>query len=94
MDRSKRSTNPNNFNEDGMIKKGAKLEWKYSKKYIKAKNKLKDTYRKQKDIREQDHNVMANGIVKNCNVVYVEEMNFKALQKQAKKQLLMKKLVK
>jgi len=85
MDRSKRATSPSNFDENGMIKKGVKLEWKYSKKYIKAKNKLKDTYRKQKDIREQDHNVMANGIVKNCNVVYVEEMNFKALQKCAKK---------
>ncbi len=27
---------------------------------------------------------MTNEIVKNCNVVYVEEMNFKALQKRAK----------
>ncbi|MBZ9686738.1 transposase [Clostridium estertheticum] len=84
LDRSKRSTNPNNFNEDGMIKKGAKLEWKYSKKYVKAKYRLKDIYRKQKDIREQDHNVMTNEIVKKCNVVYVEQMNFKGLQKRVK----------
>ena len=84
MDRSRRSTNPNNFNKDGMFKKGAKLEWKYSKRYVKAKYKLKDIYRKQKDIREQDHNVMTNEIVKNCNVVFVEQMNFKGLQKRAK----------
>jgi len=84
LDRSKRATNSNNFNENGMLEKGVKLKWKYSKRYIKTKNKLKDLYRKQKDIREQDHNVMTNEIVKNCNVVYVEQMNFKGLQKRAK----------
>ncbi|MBZ9607545.1 hypothetical protein G9F73_006905 [Clostridium estertheticum] len=42
MDRSKRKTNPNNFDENCTIKKGVKLEWKYSNKYVKAKNKLKD----------------------------------------------------
>jgi len=84
MDRSKRTTNFNNFNENGMIKKGVKLEWEYSNRYIKAKNKLNDLYRKQKDIRKQDHNVMTNEIVKGCNVVYVEQMNFKGLQKRAK----------
>ena len=85
MDRSKRKTNPNNFNEDGTIKKGIKLEWSYSKKYIKAKNKLKDLYRKQADIREQDHNILTNEILKNGNIIYVEEMNFKALQNRSKK---------
>ncbi|MBZ9685631.1 transposase [Clostridium estertheticum] len=84
MDRSKRTTSPNNFDGNGMIKKGVKLEWEYSKKYAKAKNKLKDLYRKQKDIRMQDHNIMINEIVRNCSVVYVEEMNFKCLQKRAK----------
>ena len=85
MDRSKRSTNPQNFNEDGTFKKGVKSQWNYSKKYIKAKNELKNLYRKQADIREQDHNIMANGILRNCNIVYVEEMNFKGLQKRSKK---------
>ena len=32
----------------------------------------------------QDHNIMTNEIVRNCSVVYVEEMNFKGLQKRAK----------
>ncbi|MBE1304080.1 transposase [Clostridium botulinum] len=84
MDRSKRTINPNNFNEDGTIKRGIKLEWNYSNKYIKAKNKLKDLYRKQADIREQDHNIMINKILKNCDTVYVEDMNYKALQKRSK----------
>lgn len=84
MDRSKKATNSNNFNEDGTIKQGIKIEWKHSNKYIKAKNKLKDLYRKQADIRKQDHNIMANEILRNCDTVYVEEMNFKALQKRSK----------
>jgi hypothetical protein len=83
MDRSKRANDPQNFNKDGTVKKG-KLTWHYSKHYIKAKNRLKDLYRCQADIRRLDHNIMANEIIKNCNTVYVEEMNFKALQKKSK----------
>ena len=85
MDRSKRVNNPNNFNVDGTIKRGIKLEWNYSKKYISAKNILKDLYRKQADIREQDHNILANEIMKNCDIIYVETMNYKGLQARAKK---------
>jgi len=85
MDRSKRATNPNNFNDNGTIKKGIKLKWNYSKKYMKAKNKLKELYRKQADIREQDHNIMVNEILNNCNIVHVEEMNYKGIQKRSKK---------
>lgn len=84
MDRSKRATNPNNFNEDGTIKKGIKLEWNYSNKYIKAKNKLKDLYRKQADIRKMDHNILANEIITYCDTVNLETINFKGLQKKAK----------
>lgn len=84
MDRSKRSTNPNNFNENGTIKKGIRLIWSYSNKYIKAKNRLKDLNRKQADIRKQDHNIMANEIISKCDTIKVETMNFKALQKRAK----------
>ena len=84
MDRGKRLTNPNNFNDNGTIKRGIKLEWNYSNKYIKAKNKLKDLYRKQADIRRQDHNIMANEIISQADTVLVETMNFKGLQKRAK----------
>ena len=84
MDRSKRALNPNNFNNDGTIKKGIKLIWNYSNGYIKAKNELKDLYRKQADIRKLDHNIMANEIIKQGNIIKVETMNFKGLQKRAK----------
>lgn len=84
MDRSKRATNKDNFNSDGTIKRGIKLEWNYSNKYIKAKNKLKDLYRKQADIRKQDHNIMANELLRQGDTFKVETMNFKGLQARAK----------
>lgn len=85
MDRSKRATNPNNFNEDGTIKRGIKLKWNFSNKYKKARSKLRELHRKQKDVRRLSHNILANEIIKEANVVLVETMNFKALQKRAKK---------
>lgn len=85
MDRSKRSMNPNNFNKNGTIKCGIKLIWNFSNRYIKAKNILKDLYRKQADIRQQDHNILANEILKNGNKLYVENMNYKGLQARSKK---------
>lgn len=84
MDRSRRANNPNNYNEDGTIKRGIKLLWNYSNKYIKAKNILKDLYRKQADIRKQDHNIMANEIISQGDIVKVEAMNFKGLQARSK----------
>jgi hypothetical protein len=85
MDRSKRRMNPNNFNINGTIKRGIKLEWNFSNRYMKAKNILKDLYRKQADIRQQDHNILANEIMSNGNKIYVENMNYKGLQARSKK---------
>lgn len=85
MDRSKRAANPDNFNSDGTIKKGVKLKWNFSNKYKKARSRLKEVYRKQKDIRRLDHNILANQIISEANVILVETMNFKALQRRAKK---------
>jgi hypothetical protein len=84
MDRSKRETNPENFNKNGTIRKCLKLEWNFSRKYIKARNTLKDLYRKQADIRRQDHYILANEIMSQCDTVKVETMCFKGLQKRAK----------
>lgn len=86
LDRQRRMSNPNNYSVDGTIKKqgNKKVLWVYSKKYIKTKNKLKDIYRKQADIRKQDHEKLANYIISLGNEIYVEDMNFRALQKRAK----------
>jgi hypothetical protein len=83
MDRSKRMTNPKNFNDDRTIKAG-RLKWIYSKKYNKQKSKLKELYRKQKDIRKYQHECLANEILLLGDKFYVEKMNFSGLAKRTK----------
>lgn len=84
MDRSRRAVNPNKFNIDGTIKKGNKDKWIVSNKYKKIKLERKELYRKQKELRKQDHNVMINKLLVLGNEFYVEKMNYKGLQKRAK----------
>ena len=83
MDRSKRATNTNNFNKDGTVKTGTK-NWIFSNRYFKLKNKLKDIYRKESDIRKYQHECLANHIISLGNKIYVEKMNFNGLQKRSK----------
>ena len=87
MDRSRRATNPNNYNEDGTIKKqgNKKVKWNKSNHYIKYQNALKELYRKQADTRKYQHECLANYIISLGNKIYVEKMNFAGLQRRAKK---------
>lgn len=84
MDRSRRLINPNKYNDDGTINTQNKNKWIYSNRYLKAKNRYKELYRKQKEIRRQSHNNLANFILSLGNEFYVEDMNFKGLQLRAK----------
>lgn len=87
LDRSRRTTNPDNYNPDGTIKKqgNKKITWIKSKHYVKYQNQLRELYRKQADIRKYQHECLANEILKLGNNIYVEDMNFKGLQKRSKK---------
>lgn len=86
MDRSRRATNPDNYNEDGTIKKqgNKKVIWNKSNHYIKYQSELKELYRKQKDVRKYQHECLSNYIISLGNKVYVEKMNFKGLQRRTK----------
>lgn len=83
MDRSKRMTNPENFNSDGTVKKGSRF--KFSNRYKKLRNELKEIFRKEADMRKYQHECLANEIISLGDKIYVEDMNFKALQKKSKK---------
>ena len=83
MGRSRRATNPDNYNEDGTINKGKK-KWICSHNYIKVAEKLKEQYRKLTAIRKYQHEVLANFIISLGDKIYVEEMNFQGLAKRAK----------
>lgn len=87
MDRSRRATNPENYNEDGTIKKqgSKKVIWNKSNHYVKYQNQLKELYRKQADVRKYQHECLANYIVSLGRNIYIEQMNFAGLQKKAAK---------
>lgn len=83
MERSKRATNPNNFHENGTVKKG-KLTWQYSNHYKKTRQKRKELYRKLKVKRKIAHEKLANEILALGSDIRVEIMRFQSLQKRAK----------
>jgi hypothetical protein len=85
MDRSRRATNPNKFNDNGTINIKNKDKWIYSNHYIKTKNIRKELFRKQSALRKQNHNILANEILNLGDRFYVETMNYKGLQKRSKK---------
>lgn len=85
MDRSKRATNSNKFNEDGTINKEDKNKWIYSNKYQKCRDRVKELFRKETAIRKYQHEVLSNFIVSLGDNIYVEDMNFAGLQKRSKK---------
>lgn len=84
LDRSRRATNPNKYNEDGTINTKDKSKWIKSKNYIKTQIQLREIQRKQAIIREESHNKLANYIISLGNDIKVETMNYKGLQKRAK----------
>ncbi|MFK9093192.1 RNA-guided endonuclease TnpB family protein [Bacillus salipaludis] len=84
MDRSKRTTNTNNYKEDGMIKNG-RLEWTYSNRYKKLRKTHKELYRKIALQRKISHEKLANDILALGSDVRVETMRFQSLQKRTMK---------
>lgn len=87
MDRSRRVTNPTNYNKDGTIKKhgSKKVTWNKSNHYVKYQNELKELYRKQADVRKYQHECLANQIISLGDTIYVEKMNFSGLAKKSTK---------
>jgi len=91
MDRSKRATNPNKFNENGTIVKGNRDKWIYSNHYIKIKNIRRELFRKQSVLRKQSHNILANEILNLGDKFYVETMSYSGLQRRSKNTTINKK---
>ena len=87
MDRSRRATNPDNYNEDDTIKKhgNKRVVWNKSNHYLEYQNQLKELYRKQADVRKYQHECLANEIVSLGDNIYVETMNFSGLAKKSTK---------
>jgi hypothetical protein len=84
LDRQRRANNPNKYNSDGTINIHNRDKWIKSNNYIKTQNKLRDIQSKMARIRRQKHEELANYILSLGNIIKVETMNYKGLQKRAK----------
>lgn len=76
MDRSRRLTNPLQFNEDGQIRryqKGERPAWIKSNNYIKLQNKLKELYRRRSAKLKLSHINLANEIIGYGNNFTIEK---------------------
>ena len=83
MDRSRRSTNSQNYNEDGTIKKGTKKR-NYSNNYMRLKYRLNKIHRKLRINRNIAHEKLANLILSLGTDIRVEKLNVAGWAKRSK----------
>ena len=83
MDRSRRSTNPDCFNNDGTYKKGTKIKVK-SRNYKKILKQFREINRKLSCIKKYEIGRDANIIRSLGDQIYGEHMNFQGLAKRSK----------
>ena len=81
MDRSRRATNPQCFNADGMYKRGAKVAVR-STAYQVLRTELADLERVLNARRKRSHGTLANRILACGNVLQAEKLSYTAFQKQ------------
>jgi putative transposase len=80
MDRSKRATNPKNFNPNGTIKKG-RLTWIKSSRYKKAQKEVAEKQRCLAETRKRSHGNLANKVLSLGSKIKTEKLSYKAFQK-------------
>ncbi|MCD7872158.1 MAG: hypothetical protein LUG21_02435 [Clostridiales bacterium] len=91
MDRSKRATNPENYNDDGTVKKGYK-KWKFSNNYIKYRKQYSELSRINAENRHLAINETANFLRSQGDVFITEPKNADKLKKKAKKSTINNKV--
>lgn len=80
MDRSRRATNPDNYNKNGTVKKGSK-KWKSSKSYLKVRKSKANLERKLAAHRKSLHGKLVNDIIRLGDVIKLEKLSYKSFQK-------------
>lgn len=85
LDRSRRATNPDNYNADGTIRRGVKLTRNKSKRYLKLQKELSYIQHQQAETRKRQHTMLANHLLSLGDCFYVEDMAWPSLTHRAKK---------
>ena len=80
MDRSRRATNPENFESNGVVKKGSKA-WNKSKNYQKLQKKLAEEHRRVAEARKREHGRFINLLFQIAGSIRIEKNSWKAMQR-------------
>ena len=89
LERKRRMANPDNYDENGRIKK-KKKEWKFSKNYFRELNKLKEIYRKKKVKDNQYKNLLVKFILSQGDTVKTEKTSVNSWKSRSKKTVINK----
>jgi len=84
IDRSRRANNPDNFNENGTIKRGVRLVWNDSKRYKALHREMAELQRRQAAIRKQQHIDRANELLKEGDTFIVENNQISSWVRKSK----------
>lgn len=84
LERSRRINNPDNYNEDGTIRRqgSKKVIWHNSHNYHKARKELAEIRRKRAYKRKHRHYALANKLVQEGSEFYIRQPQYKGLQKR------------
>ena len=84
LDASRRATNPDNFNEDGTVKRQGRKPWVTSNRYLRLKRELHDLMRKEAVNRKIHHYKTANYLLSLGDTFYISKTSFKEKQQRTK----------
>ena len=85
MDASRRATNPDNYNEDGTVKKGIN-KWAFSNNYRKLAARRKEIYRSMAARRKVAHEELTNRILAEGTDITIRHLSYKEQQQRSKKE--------
>ena len=83
IERSRRVNNPECYNENGTIKKGARFK-RPSKRQLRLRNRRRKTYRSLSEERTKLQGQLINRIVSQALIIKIEDLNVKGLQKRSR----------
>lgn len=81
LDRSRRAMNPQNYDHKGSIKRGQKLVWYKSNRYLKLEAEYREMERILTAMRFTSHGELTNIVLMMGDQVYLENVSYKAWQK-------------
>lgn len=80
MDRSRRATNPDNYNPDGTVKKGVRI-WLKSSHYEKHAVRVADVERRLAAERKRSHGELGNQVIRFGKIVNSEKISYRSFQR-------------